>query len=136
MLQLYRVPVAVERTRYYQESREGIYGGTSFVVANFIQSIPVSLVSTFLASFILFKGLKNELLCTQNPTSGERSCRPSSTYTAVELDTIERQDVPNWIEYSYYPDFVAYWLTLWACYLGWKSLKLSTRLYQAHHEFL
>ena len=105
-------------------------------MANFIQSIPVSLVSTFLASFILFKGLKNELLCTQNPTSGERSCRPSSTYTAVELDTIERQDVPNWIEYSYYPDFVAYWLTLWACYLGWKSLKLSTRLYQDHHEFL
>ena len=108
----------MERTRYYQESREGIYGGTSFVVANFVQSVPVSLVSTFLASFVLFKGLKNELLCTQNPTSGERSCRPAASYTAVELDTIERQGVPNWIEYSYYPDFVAYWLTLWACYLG------------------
>ena len=117
----------MERTRYYQESREGIYGGTSFVVANFVQSVPVSLVSTFLASFILFKGLKNELLCTQNPTSGERSCRPAASYTAVELDTIERQGVPNWIEYSYYPDFVAYWLTLWACYLGGNSLKTFAR---------
>ena len=22
-----------------------------------------------------------------------------------------------WVEYGYYPDFVAYWLALWACYL-------------------
>ena len=60
---VYRVAVAVERTRYYQESREGIYGGTSFVVANFVQSVPVSLVSTFLASFILFKVECKRYIC-------------------------------------------------------------------------
>ncbi len=107
----------MERTRYYQESREGIYGGTSFLLSNFVQSLPVSVISTFLASFILFRGLKSELLCTESPSTGERSCREHNTYANDHLAAIARQNVPNWLEYSYYPDFVTYWLTLWACYL-------------------
>ena len=38
-----------------------------------------------------------------------------------------------WIEYSYYPDLVAYWLALWACYLFAEqqtvNIYLETRLY-------
>ena len=42
---------------------------------------------------------------------------PSFVFYLGQLDIIERQGVPNWLEYSYYPDLVAFWLTLWACYL-------------------
>lgn len=106
----------MERTRYYQEARDGIYSGPTFVLANALQDLPVSLLATFLSAFVVFRGLKNELLCTENPTTGERSCRDRSGYAQNELDTIEAQGVPNWLEYSYYPDLVTFWLVLWACY--------------------
>jgi len=49
------VLVAAERTRYYQESREGIYTGPLFIIANFINSLPISAFSTHLATFIAFR---------------------------------------------------------------------------------
>ena len=57
----------------------------------------------------LNRGLKNEVLCTRNPTSGVDSCRSYFDYTSTELEAIERQNIPHWMEYNYYPDFVVYW---------------------------
>jgi hypothetical protein len=79
--------------------------------------MPLSLISTLAGTLIIFRGLKNELLCTENPGSGAKSCRAYASYTDGELDTIEREEVNHWMEYNYYPDFFIYWLTLWACYL-------------------
>ena len=132
--------MAHERTRYYQETREGIYNGPLFLVAQLLQSIPLSLFTTLIGALIIFRGLKNELLCTENPSSGERSCMPYSDVTQNKLgnflhdflrfitenwfeifatfsDTIERENINYWMEYGYYPDFIIYWLTIWACYL-------------------
>ena len=36
---------------------------------------------------------------------------------ANSSDTIERENINYWMEYGYYPDFIIYWLTIWACYL-------------------
>jgi len=49
------LPVAAERTRYYQESREGIYTGPLFIFANFLQGLPLSAFTTLLATFITFR---------------------------------------------------------------------------------
>ena len=77
--------MAHERTRYYQETREGIYNGPLFLVAQLLQSIPLSLFTTLIGALIIFRGLKNELLCTENPSSGERSCMPYSDVTQNKL---------------------------------------------------
>merc|ERR1711953_775281 len=52
----------------------------------------------------------------QNPGTLEKSCRAYSEFSTRELDTIESEGIAHWMEYNYYPDFVVYWLTLWACY--------------------
>ena len=109
--------MASERTRYYQEAREGIYNGTVFVTSNLLANLPLSLLTTLTGALVIFKGLKNELLCTENPTSGTRSCRSFASYSANELETIERESITRWSEYNWYPDFVIYWLTIWACYI-------------------
>ena len=49
------------RTRYYQESREGLYSGPTFLLSYFISSIPVSAITSFLASLILFRYLEEIL---------------------------------------------------------------------------
>ena len=108
--------VASERIRYYQEAREGIYSGPLFLIGQLFQSIPTSLISSLIGSLIIFRGLKNELLCTEHPTSGIKSCRAYSTYEDFELSTIERDGIKNWMEYNYYPDFIVYWMTIWACH--------------------
>ncbi|KAK6638529.1 hypothetical protein RUM43_006796 [Polyplax serrata] len=41
------------RTRYYQESQEGLYGGTLFYIVNTIYSLPFSFISTLTASKIV-----------------------------------------------------------------------------------
>ena len=56
------VTVAAERTRYYQESREGIYTGPLFVLANFLQGLPLSAISTLIATFITFRLMFNDNL--------------------------------------------------------------------------
>ena len=108
--------MASERIRYYQEAREGIYSGPVFLLGQLLQSLPTTLLSTLIASLVIFRGLKNELLCTENPNSGLKSCRAYSSYTQLELDTIAKDSINNWMEYNYYPDFVVYWLTIWACH--------------------
>ena len=60
--------MAHERTRYYQETREGIYAGPLFLVSQLLQSIPLSLLTTLIGALIIFRGLKNELLCTEHPS--------------------------------------------------------------------
>ncbi len=50
-----------------------------------------------------FRGLKTELLCTRNPTTSEESCKAHSSYSELQLEAIEREGIPNWLEYSYYP---------------------------------
>ncbi len=51
------ISLAPERTRYYQESREGVYGGSLFLLTNWLQSLPVSLTTTLIAAMITFRGL-------------------------------------------------------------------------------
>ena len=51
--------VAIERTRYYQESREAIYSGPTFLLANFVQSLPISLLASFLSAFIIFRYIRH-----------------------------------------------------------------------------
>jgi len=106
---------ASERLRYYQEAREGIYSGPLFLVSQLLQMVPLSLISTLIGSLIIFRGLKTELLCTEK-SNGDRSCQAYSSYNEDKLATLEREGIKNWMEYNYYPDFVVYWLTLWACY--------------------
>jgi len=113
---------AADRTRYYQESREGIYTGPIFLLATLIANLPISLFTTALSAFIIFRGLKNELLCTvveSGVTGGQPdyTCKSFSEYTSNEIQSMERLGVPTWLEYSYYPDLFFYWLTFWACYL-------------------
>jgi len=98
------------RTRYYQESREGIYSGPTFLVAHLLASLPISALSTAVASLILFRGLKTELVCSG---SGEGStCAPLSSYSYSEL-----QGLDYTTENSWYPDFLLYWLAIWGCFL-------------------
>ncbi|KAK9871750.1 hypothetical protein WA026_014204 [Henosepilachna vigintioctopunctata] len=47
------------RTRYFQESQEGLYGGTLFLTTYNMVSIPFSLISTALASLIVFPLLRS-----------------------------------------------------------------------------
>ena len=44
------------RTRYYQESRDGVYYGPLFIIARNISSIPLSLVSVLAATAIIYFG--------------------------------------------------------------------------------
>ena len=112
---LFCCAVAADRTRYYQETREGIYTGPIFLLATLVANLPISLFTTALSAFVIFRGLKNELLCTME--EGETSCKSFSDYTSNEIQSMERLGVPTWLEYSYYPDLFFYWLTFWACYL-------------------
>jgi len=112
---------ASERTRYYQESREGMYSGPLFVVANLISSIPFSMLSSFISTFIIFRGLKDHLICqNSNSLTGNNAAQVAcQVYSQDVWDAIAEGSGGErpWIEYGYYPDFIAYWLALWACYL-------------------
>ncbi|CAB4062300.1 ABCG5 [Lepeophtheirus salmonis] len=100
---------ATDRTRYYQEVREGIYGGPLFLLSNLVQSLPLSALTTFMSTFIIFRGLKNELICY--PDGDSNICKSYSSFDS-DLD-----DLNYHLEYSYYPDLITHWLALWACYL-------------------
>jgi len=114
---------ARDRTRYYQESREGIYTGPVFLLSHLVSSLPISLLTTAVSAFIIFRGLKNELLCSEDASAASDvastgpSCRSFADYSSNELASLNRLGVPTWMEYTYYPDLFVYWLTLWACYL-------------------
>ena len=82
--------------RYYQEAREGIYSGPIFLVSQLLQMVPLSLISTLIGSLIIFRGLKNELLCTENPSNGIKSCEAYSSYTDEKLEALKRDGRPNW----------------------------------------
>ena len=51
------------RTRYYQEAREGLYSGPTFLLSQMVANLPLSAMTTALAAFITFRGLKDELVC-------------------------------------------------------------------------
>lgn len=42
------------RTRYYQETQEGLYGGTLFLLSYNLVSLPFSFISTFASTAIIF----------------------------------------------------------------------------------
>ena len=52
-------------------------------------------------------------MCTQGD-NGSNTCVPLSTYTYSELLGLAGNYTT---EYSWYPDFLLYWLALWGCYL-------------------
>ena len=64
------------------------------------------------------RGLKNELLC-QRKNVGENVEELCQVYSLNAWRALEEGSGgdPYWIEYSYYPDLVVYWLILWSCYL-------------------
>jgi len=68
------------RTRYYQESREGIYSGPTFLLSHLISNLPLSAFTTCLSAFIIFRGLKEELVCVTEP-DGTTFCNPISNLT-------------------------------------------------------
>ena len=43
------------RTRYYQEAREAVYSGPTFLLAYLLSSLPITAFSTCAASLILFR---------------------------------------------------------------------------------
>ena len=67
-----------------------------------------------------FRGLKDHLICqsttTLNGDTREAACQVYSQ-NAWEAMTEGSGGERPWIEYGYYPDFVAYWLAIWACCL-------------------
>jgi len=112
--------MAHERTRYYQESREGIYTGPLYLISQLIQSIPISLLSTLFGSLVIFRGLKTQMICKSDGDTVDNhheSCEPYSTIGEKKLASMVNQNIPHWFEYNWENDFVVYWLTLWACYL-------------------
>jgi len=107
------------RTRYYQEAREGIYSGPTFLVSHLVASLPLSLLTSLSAALILFKGLKTELVCV-----GAGSCSALSSYSSSELRELDDYTV----EHAWYPDFLLYWLAIWASYLLAQQQTLSIML--------
>ena len=93
-----------------------------------------------MSAFIIFRGLKNELLCTVNndqqlgSSQNFASCKSFSDYTANEIQSMERLGVPTWLEYSYYPDLFFYWLTFWACYLLAEQVRIFECLMNVNKE--
>ena len=49
--------------------------------------------------------------------SSGKTCRPYSSVDQNYLESIENGDINHWMEYSYVPDFLIYWFTIWACHL-------------------
>jgi hypothetical protein len=54
--------VSSERTRYYQEAREGIYSGPTFILGQLVSNLPISAFSTLLSSLIIFRYILNMLV--------------------------------------------------------------------------
>jgi len=103
------------RTRYYQEAREGLYSGPTFLLSQITSSLPLSALTTALAAFITFRGLKDELVCRG---LGENSvCKVNTDSAVTELRSLTSVQGELYYENSYYPDFLLYWLALWGAYL-------------------
>ena len=68
-----------------------------------------------------FRGLKDHLICqNSNSLTGNNAAQVAcQVYSQDVWDAIAEGSGGErpWIEYGYYPDFIAYWLALWACYL-------------------
>jgi len=58
----------------------------------------------------LFRGLKSEMICTGEESS---TCSRLSTYTYTQIQDLENYTTEN----AWYPDFLLYWLAIWACSL-------------------
>ena len=71
--------------------------------------------------FYYYRGLKSHLICqNSNSLTGSNAAQVScQVYSQSVWDAIAEGSGGErpWVEYGYYPDFVAYWLALWACYL-------------------
>jgi len=113
------------RTRYYQEAREGIYSGPTFLLSQLVSGLPLSAFTTCLSSFIIFRGLKEELVCFGEGEEG--SCLPLSDYSSAKLAQLEKTTNIHY-ENSYYPDFLLYWLALWGSYLFAEQQTISFML--------
>ena len=50
-------------------------------------------------------------MCTGSATAP--ACRPYASYSASQLNSLSEYTV----EYGWYPDFLLYWLAIWASYL-------------------
>ena len=115
------------RTRYYQEAREGLYSGPTFLFSQLVANLPLSALSTALAGFITFRGLREELVyrcygegallsqCDLQPEAFNHAASQLEDCRLVDLQSPPAQCVH--FENSYYPDFLVYWLALWGAYL-------------------
>ena len=68
------------------------------------------------------------MLCVTE-TDGEKFCSPISNVTNSQLLRLQQDDERSvHYENQYYPDFVFYWLALWACYLYAEQVTLMNML--------
>ena len=103
------------RTRYYQEAREGLYSGPTFLLSQMLANLPLSAMTTALAAFITFRGLKDELVCWGEGDNAK--CKLLSEYSPSQLRALQASEGALHYENSYYPDFLLYWLAIWGAYL-------------------
>lgn len=114
------------RTRYYQEAREGLYSGPTFLFSQLVANLPLSALSTALAAFITFRGLRDELVYRcygEGDLLSQCDLQPEGfNYAASQLQDCRlvedlRPSQCLHFENSFYPDFLVYWLALWGAYL-------------------
>jgi len=116
------------RTRYYQEAREGIYSGPTFLLSQLLSSLPLSAFTTCLSAFIIFRGLREEMVCVTEDGL-DSFCKPISSVTSSQIaEYVRDRDKTVHYENQYYPDFLFYWLSLWACYIYAEQVTMSIML--------
>lgn len=64
--ELFFLLVSTYRNSYYEESRQGLYSGPLFLFAYWLFSVPFSIISTIVASFIVFQWVKNYFISNFN----------------------------------------------------------------------
>ena len=120
--------VVASRTRYYQEAREGVYSGPTFLLSHLFSSLPLSPFTSALSAFIIFRGLKGELVCV-TPEDGTSFCKPVSSLASSKIaEYVRDRGTAVHYENQYFPDFLFYWLALWACYIFAEQVTITIML--------
>ena len=77
--------VVCSRTRYYQEAREGVYTGPTFLLSQLLASLPLSAFTTCLSAFIIFRGLREEMVCVTPAPDGGDTCQTVASLSSRRI---------------------------------------------------
>ena len=77
--------VVCSRTRYYQEAREGVYTGPTFLLSQLLASLPLSAFTTCLSAFIIFRGLREEMVCVTPAPDGGETCQTVASLSSRRI---------------------------------------------------